>query len=930
MSLETKPVRKMSGGFKSSAFTMGLGFLGLYILLGYNACSDVAFIGALQEAATERDVSLLEITGGGIRINGGDEFTQLKIVQLELFAKNAQKMKVSNGTACEGGEWESFKNSKLWEIDQENALAQVSVVYQSDSGEETSCYLAEIKHDDIPPSIEYLSDARITNQSNFRVSFCVMDEGAGVKETKCYKLGSSEEVDCDRQVEWTGLTEGHHQMRIHAEDRAGNRAESDLYEFLVDQSGPVLVVSQVPQIVATTESRIEFEATDRLSRVTRYECSRGNSIDPDQAWSLCQSPFVISHPDAGVYQVSIRAFDEAGNVSNVETRAFEVDFSVPEIEFTQRPRPISNVRDPQIGFVARHRNSSVTQLACSLNEESLKPCQSPYAATGLKRGVNRFQVQATSDLGTRAVRTIEWIYDDEAPQLRWVEVPSPVTNQTNASLVWEVTDTVGIDSDSLICRLNSEEIECSHSELRLDEVLAGEYQVTVSLKDLAGNASQITHQWVVDLEPPQLTIQMIEPESLLRQEDQGFTAVGRVRADLLATDAHGIQSIECEITGGAGFSSCGDLFKEGDSYRSSYINEELTPNQLQRLRVRATDLAGNVSAIESIEWVIDQKAPKIEFEQVTTSIEQGQVALIEFRVFDPAPGVGVKEVQCGFDQTSLGNCGGKDPSRGDHFYSLRVENLPVGEHVFAVHASDYLANARSSAVAINVKENSAPPPPVEPPAPPPFVNNFECEEYVMLSDFGSKLEVPARTNNGVCYFVKIADAVAQQRSGSPGINQRDVTVKAADHDASRTSQGYQFENNPFFLGGSAFDLKVGEHWKMAISGAFNDPSADMFIDNFFLFELKNSLIDQAWAYGTDDARARPNGQMRDVRRRNHLGFFEPVTDFTVFAPGGTARVTAISLDLYLDRIRNESTQFRFRALDCGGSARLSDVYLVFH
>lgn len=199
-------------------------------------------------------------------------------------------------------------------------------------------------------------------------------------------------------------------------------------------------------------------------------------------------------------------------------------------------------------------------------------------------------------------------------------------------------------------------------------------------------------------------------------------------------------------------------------------------------------------------------------------------------------------------------------------------------------------------------------------APPPQPVNFSgCQSYQEIT--GDMIVVPARTSAGICYYVRL---MSEQSAGSSGTRGEALAtdVVARPH-SPRPDEG----NHPYILGQKEItQLQLLGARNVALSGSFTDPQASMFIDNFFLLEQSTEVGSyRAWAYGTADAE--PGGGKISVN--NFV-----VENFYSYASGGTARVTAIDMTAAIPAGLRMS--IRFRGLDCGASARASDVFMVFH
>ncbi len=186
-----------------------------------------------------------------------------------------------------------------------------------------------------------------------------------------------------------------------------------------------------------------------------------------------------------------------------------------------------------------------------------------------------------------------------------------------------------------------------------------------------------------------------------------------------------------------------------------------------------------------------------------------------------------------------------------------------------------------------------------------------CESYTEIT--GADVIIPAGTQAGVCYYKQLMSAIESHKSGSHG-ETRAMDVISRNHDGSG-------DISPYIIADTTTHFNIQGARRVALSSSYSNPKADMKIDNYFLIQLTDGTNSGAWAYGTKDALPQNNGGMISV---NDIA----IDNFYDFANGGTATVTA--LDFTSSVPVNANLSLRFRALDCGGAAAGSDVFIVFY
>jgi hypothetical protein len=213
-------------------------------------------------------------------------------------------------------------------------------------------------------------------------------------------------------------------------------------------------------------------------------------------------------------------------------------------------------------------------------------------------------------------------------------------------------------------------------------------------------------------------------------------------------------------------------------------------------------------------------------------------------------------------------------------------------------------------------------PNIPPPGTPPETGViFDCLKYVEMDQ--NSFVVPPRDDSGTCYYVKLLRASAEHASGSMG-EPRANDVLSSNHDGD-----FNEYVHPYVLGGKEVHFTLKSPWKIAISSSHSNPKAKMYIDNFFLLEMRGRNYSYKWAYGTADAEPGTGvGSDSGLKKRPILVDNKAIDSFYAFAPGGTAEIQAIGISKYA--LPEEALSLRFRALDCGSAAVTTTTFLVFH
>lgn len=199
---------------------------------------------------------------------------------------------------------------------------------------------------------------------------------------------------------------------------------------------------------------------------------------------------------------------------------------------------------------------------------------------------------------------------------------------------------------------------------------------------------------------------------------------------------------------------------------------------------------------------------------------------------------------------------------------------------------------------------------------------FQCLQYVevSLSDIGSqRWDIPARTEEGVCYYVKIAEAMPVQSSKDSGMG-RDSDVVSRDHNFS-LADGLK-TNHPYVMAQQKISFSLSDQRKILVAGGPSELDP-ILVDNFILVGVSaegmaENINRQYLAYGTSDSSVFTDSNK--VLYKNYQVGLIP------FATGGTSTVNAIALENKM--AIGYAFNLDIRLLDAGGAAHMSDIYLI--
>lgn len=240
------------------------------------------------------------------------------------------------------------------------------------------------------------------------------------------------------------------------------------------------------------------------------------------------------------------------------------------------------------------------------------------------------------------------------------------------------------------------------------------------------------------------------------------------------------------------------------------------------------------------------------------------------------------------------------------------------------------------------------PPEPEPPAPINCENqiynsetksceDFKCKTLINLTDSFRNQDdiyvIPERSSEGLCYSLKLMDAIAYSDSSLNAEKDLQVTSRRHGNRSSSDSPNW----NPYVLGQSQLLVQLANKRTASLVGGFNSELKAFLpikVDNFSLFAVvpyiaglnlnpveNPELVPFYSAQGTTDSSVSTSND------NLHVLLGSNAVPLTGNASGGTESIEPIEISKSMTPDRTYFLDIR--ALDCGGKRELSDVYLVF-
>ncbi len=125
--------------------------------------------------------------------------------------------------------------------------------------------------------------------------------------------------------------QGNEIITFHAEDQAGNVSEQELQLISVDEQAPDIHVTLAQPKLSASAQTVEIDLQEEHLKMAEAVLEKDGQTE---TFSLKQGMTTLSVSEEGEYRLKVKAFDQAGNVSEQE-RCFAIDVSAPSIFVSQ-------------------------------------------------------------------------------------------------------------------------------------------------------------------------------------------------------------------------------------------------------------------------------------------------------------------------------------------------------------------------------------------------------------------------------------------------------------------------------------------------------------------------------------------------------------------------------------------------------------------
>ncbi len=471
---------------------------------------------------------------------------------------------------------------------------------------------------------------------------------------------------CTSPVTYTGLAIGDRLFQVYAIDPEGaEQIEATQYEWTIvsglDTVPPDTQVTGGPAD-PTGSASFEFAGTDNVTspQGLTFECSLDDPADA--AFAECTSPWTYPNPDLpeplapGTHTFHVRAIDAEGNIDPTPATlefTHAADTVAPTVAITALPAT-TTATAVTARFTA---NDPFATFECSLDGSLFEACTSPLPVTAEAAGPHTLAVRATDLVGNVGT----------ASEATWTLLAAPETTLTVTPPAESVGPTATFEFTGSVvgttfeCTLDAGPWAACTSPMTLTGLVDGDH--TFAVRGTADGFTDTTPAeltWTVtgapaDTEPPETVIDT-GPPSVTTSTTATFT---------FSSPDPGA-GYECRLDTAA-FSACTSPLALTTVIEGEHV-----------LEVRALDAAGNTDPTPaSHTWTVDGP-PEATVTSGPADLTESTTATFAFTSDEPG-----STFSCWLDGAEVGCTSPKT-----------YTGLSVGDHVFAVRATDAAGNVQ--------------------------------------------------------------------------------------------------------------------------------------------------------------------------------------------------------------------------------------------
>jgi hypothetical protein len=499
----------------------------------------------------------------------------------------------------------------------------------------------------------------------------------------------------------TALPDGSNQIVATINDQAGNSVSATT-SFICDHTPPTINITAPASGARIGSSNVSFTITysdNQAVDVSSLQVTLdGNALSVTGGASSASGSFTAAD---GNHTLAASIKDKAGNSASTSS-AFSVDTKLPSIQIAQPAASANlNTSTPQIQVQFSDNDLNTASFKAfidNVDKTSLFIVTASGAtatAPALADGPHTIKVQITDLTGNLGTTTNQCVIDTTPPQLT-ITAPGNYANTVSPTASAQYSDSgSGIDSTSVHVYVDGTEITSNftitNSSLTgtLSSLSEGSHQFRVKVADKAGNVTDKTASFLVDITPPTAAfaapannafINSTQPALTLTYTDSG-SGIDLTSIHIFLQQG---SNPETEIT---------SLFTIAAGQASGTIASPLA-QATYHLRAQVSDKAGNARSATST-FVVDTTPPAI---SITTPVSGARFgsASVSFTVqYSDNQALDLTTLQITLDGNALSVTPGASSVSGSF-------TATDGNHTLAATIKDKAGNSASASSGFSV------------------------------------------------------------------------------------------------------------------------------------------------------------------------------------------------------------------------------------
>lgn len=439
--------------------------------------------------------------------------------------------------------------------------------------------------------------------------------------------------------------------------------DASLASKIVDmQSSSMILINQDAQFTNSDQVQVQLQAKNANEAYVTNDpsCQSGGQWEPlvdNKPWQLSGK-----NQQTSVYAM-YRNRDEGVQTGCVSDSIVHDD-EKPTVVLPG-PGTFTNIEAPVINFVASDSLSGLDEQFCQWPGQAVSKCDFATSNGKLSEGRYLVKVHASDKAGNISDPVAyDLVVDRTGPVISILTAPPATSALTEANYSFNIVDDrSGIAKSE--CALDSTAGYGPCTNQFIAAVAEGARKFYIRATDRAGNVTEMTHNFVIDLSAPTVTITK-SPQDYVNSTSASFEFEGR-------DGAVPITQFECRL--------------DGQSYVACSSPKSYTgvSEGLRKFEVRGKDEVGNWSAPAVRSWYVDLTKPVVQIVSGPNALTKETSATLRYTATDS--GSGVAKVQCALDGAAFADC---DASTKDY------TGLAEGSHSFKIRAFDKAGNMAES------------------------------------------------------------------------------------------------------------------------------------------------------------------------------------------------------------------------------------------